>query len=133
MRLAAERMVRNSPDAETGERGVIINTASVAAFDGQRGHSAYSASKAGIIGLSLPVARELKEFAVRCVALAPGLFETPIFDDIPEQGVSALKKSMLYPDRLGRPSEFAALVHHVITNSYLNASCIRLDGGARLN
>lgn len=133
MRLAAERMVRNCPDAETCERGVIINTASIAAFDGQRGHSAYAASKAGIVGLSLPVARELKEFAVRCVAIAPGLFETPIFDDIPEQGVNALKQSMLYPDRLGYPAEFAALVHHVITNPYLNASCIRLDGGARLN
>lgn len=133
MRLVAERMVRNSPDAETGERGVIVNTASVAAFEGQRGHSAYSASKAGIVGLSLPVARELKEFAIRCVALAPGLFETPIFDDIPEQGVNALKGSLLYPDRLGHPDEFAALVLHVITNPYLNASCIRLDGGARLS
>ncbi|MDP4532881.1 SDR family NAD(P)-dependent oxidoreductase [Marinobacter salarius] len=133
MRLAAERMVRNAPDEETGERGVIVNTASVAAFDGQRGHSAYSASKAGIVGLSLPVARELKEFAVRCVAVAPGLFETPIFDDIPEQGIAALRGSLLYPDRLGHPAEFAALVNHVITNPYLNASCIRLDGGARLN
>ncbi len=133
MRLAAERMVRNSPDSETGERGVIVNTASIAAFDGQRGHAAYSASKAGIIGLSLPVARELKEFGVRCVAVAPGLFETPIFDDIPEQGVAALKRSLLFPDRLGVPAEFAALVLHIITNPYLNGTHIRLDGGARLN
>jgi NAD(P)-dependent dehydrogenase (short-subunit alcohol dehydrogenase family) len=133
MRLAAERMVAYDPIGESSERGVIVNTASVAAFDGQRGHSAYSASKAGIVGLSLPVARELKEFGVRCVAVAPGLFETPIFQGIPPQGVDALKRSLLFPDRLGEPQEFAALVSHIISNPYLNATCIRVDGGARLN
>lgn len=132
MRLAAERMVSYEPLA-TKERGVIVNTSSVAATDGQRGHTAYSASKAGIIGMSLPVARELREFGVRCVAIAPGLFETPIFDDIPPQGIEALKRSLLFPERLGKPAEFAQLVAHVITNSYLNATCIRLDGGARLS
>ncbi|SOD99905.1 SDR family NAD(P)-dependent oxidoreductase [Caenispirillum bisanense] len=133
MRLAAERMVANTPDPATGERGVIVNTASVAAFDGQRGQAAYAASKAAIVGLSLPVARDLQEHAVRCVAIAPGLFETPIFDAIPATGVAALQRSLLYPDRLGDPAEFADLVHHVIGNPYVNATCYRLDGGARLS
>lgn len=132
MRLSSERMIKNSPDTETGERGVIINTSSVAAFDGQRGHAAYAASKAGVVGLSLPVARELEEFGVRCVAIAPGLFETPIFDSIPEKGIAALKGSLLFPNRLGAPEEFAALVGHVISNPYINATCLRIDGGARL-
>lgn len=132
MRLAAAHMVGNEPDAETGERGVIINTASVAAEDGQKGQAAYAASKAGIAGMSLPVARDLAEHAVRCVAIAPGLFKTELFEQISEKGTEALKKALLYPPRMGHPDEFASLVKVVIENPYLNGSLLRLDGGARL-
>jgi NAD(P)-dependent dehydrogenase (short-subunit alcohol dehydrogenase family) len=132
MRLAAAHMVGNEPDAETGERGVIVNTASIAAEDGQKGQAAYAASKAGIVGLSLPVARDLAEHAVRCVAIAPGLFRTELFEQIGEKGIEALKRALLYPRRMGHPEEFASLVKVVIENSYLNGSLLRLDGGARL-
>jgi NAD(P)-dependent dehydrogenase (short-subunit alcohol dehydrogenase family) len=125
-------MVGNEPDAETGERGVIVNTASIAAEDGQKGQAAYAASKAGIVGLSLPVARDLAEHAVRCVAIAPGLFRTELFEQIGEKGIEALKRALLYPRRMGHPEEFASLVKVVIENSYLNGSLLRLDGGARL-
>lgn len=132
MRLAASRMVTNEPLGEAGERGVIVNTASVAAEDGQKGQAAYAASKAGVASLSLPVARDLAEFGVRCVAVAPGLFGTELFEQIPEKGIEALKRALLYPARMGLPSEYSLLVKHVIENAYLNGSLIRLDGGARL-
>jgi NAD(P)-dependent dehydrogenase (short-subunit alcohol dehydrogenase family) len=132
MRLAANRMVGNQPDSETGERGVIINTASIAAEDGQKGQAAYAASKAGVAGLTLPVARDLAEYAIRCVAVLPGLFETEIFQNIPAKGVDALKRALLYPNRMGQPSEFAALVRHIVENSYFNGSNLRLDGATRL-
>jgi NAD(P)-dependent dehydrogenase (short-subunit alcohol dehydrogenase family) len=132
IRLAAALMMRNSPDEQTGERGIIINTASIAAFDGQRGQAAYAASKAGVIGLSLPVARDLAEHAIRCLAVAPGLFETSLLEDVPDKGRQALRRSLLYPARPGHPEEFAALVRHVIENPYINGTWLRLDGGARL-
>jgi NAD(P)-dependent dehydrogenase (short-subunit alcohol dehydrogenase family) len=132
MRLAAAFMVENTPDPETGERGVLVNTASIAGFEGQRGQAAYAASKAGVIGLTLPVARDLADKAIRCVAIAPGLFETPLFEGIPAKGVEALSRALLYPHRMGEPAEFADLVCHVIENRYLNGTCVRLDGGARL-
>lgn len=132
LRFAVGQMTQNSPDPITGERGVIINTASIAALEGQRGQVAYAASKAGVIALSLPVARDLAEHAIRCVAIAPGLFETAMLKGIPEKGVQALQRALLYPDRPGHPSEFGALVCHVVENAYLNGVCLRLDGGARL-
>lgn len=132
MRLVIERMIDNAPDPETGERGIIINTASVAAYDGQRGQAAYAASKAGIVGLSLPVARDLVEHSIRCVAVAPGLFETSLLEGIPEKGRRALESALLYPGRMGDPQEFAVLVKHIIENPYINGACYRIDGGARL-
>lgn len=132
MRLAAARMVANDPAGEANERGVIVNTASVAAEDGQKGQAAYAASKAGVAALSLPVARDLAEHGVRCVAVAPGLFGTELFEQIPEKGIEALKRALLYPARMGLPAEFAMLVRHIVENQYLNGSLIRLDGGARL-
>jgi NAD(P)-dependent dehydrogenase (short-subunit alcohol dehydrogenase family) len=132
LRLAAAHMIQNSPDFLTGERGIIINTASIAAFEGQRGQVAYAASKAGVIALSLPVARDLAEHAIRCVAIAPGLFETAMLKGITEKGMQALQSALLYPRRRGHPSEFGALVCHVVENHYMNGVCLRLDGGARL-
>ena len=132
LRLAAAQMLRNEPDEQTGERGVIVNTASIAACDGQRGQAAYAASKAGVIGLSLPVARDLAEHAIRCVAISPGVFDTAMLDSIPEVGLRSLNRSLLYPNRPGQPAEFAAFVQHVIENPYLNGTCVRLDGGSRL-
>jgi NAD(P)-dependent dehydrogenase (short-subunit alcohol dehydrogenase family) len=132
MRLAAAAMARNTPDPDTGERGVIINTASIAAFDGQKGQVAYAASKAGVAGMTLPAARDLAGQAIRCVAVAAGLFETELFDQISEQGIAALKRGLLFPGRMGAPSEFAEFVLHIIENSYLNGANLRIDGGARL-
>jgi NAD(P)-dependent dehydrogenase (short-subunit alcohol dehydrogenase family) len=132
MRLAAERMLGNDPDEATGERGVIVNTASIAALEGQRGQTAYAASKAGVIGLTLPAARDLADKAIRCVAVAPGLFDTPLLQKIPQKGVDALQRALLYPARMGRPAEFAAAVRHLIENPYFNGTCLRLDGGGRL-
>ncbi len=132
LRLAAKRMIGNDLDAASGERGVIINTASITAYDGQRGQAAYAASKAGVVGLTLPVARDLAEHAIRCVAIAPGIFGTEILEGIPEKGIAALKKGLLCPDRVGRPEEFASFVKHIIENSYANGTCYRLDGGTRL-
>lgn len=132
LRLAAAQMVSNQPDRDTGERGVIINTASIAAFDGQRGQAAYAASKAGVVGLTLPVARDLSDHAIRCVAIAPGLFDTAMKNGLSDKTMAALQRGLLYPDRLGDPKDFAHLVRHVIENSYLNGACVRLDGGARL-
>ncbi len=132
MRLASAVMEKNSPCSDSGERGVIVNTASIAAYDGQCGQVAYAASKAGVIGMTLPAARDLAQYNIRCVAIAPGLFKTEILDGIPEKGIEALSKGLMYPDRMGMPEEFAAFAKHLIENSYLNGSCYRLDGGARL-
>lgn len=132
MRLAVARMLSNDPDGNTGERGVIVNTASIAAFEGRRGQAAYAASKAGVIGLTLPVARDLADKAIRCVAVAPGLFDTPLLEGVPQRGVESLKRALLFPARMGSPTEFAAAVRHLIENPYFNGTCVRLDGGGRL-
>lgn len=131
MRLAAAAMSTNAP-GDDGERGVIINTASVAAFDGQVGQCAYSASKAGVVGMSLPAARELSRHGIRIMAIAPGVFETPMMSDIPEEAVASLSAAVPFPKRLGKPDEFARLAEQIITNSMLNGEVIRLDGGIRM-
>ncbi|MEO1881339.1 MAG: SDR family NAD(P)-dependent oxidoreductase, partial [Methylococcales bacterium] len=116
-----------------GERGVIINTASIAAYEGQIGQAAYAASKAGIIGMTLPLARELSQFGIRVMTIAPGVFETAIFAHISELQHQQLVQQMLFPARLGKPSEYAALVQHIIENPMLNGEVIRLDGALRLS
>jgi len=131
LRLAAQAMEGNSPDAE-GERGVIINTASVAAYDGQIGQVAYSASKAGVVGLTLPAARELARFGVRVMTIAPGVFETPMVAAFSPELKQSLAAQVPFPPRLGRPDEFAALVEHIIVNTMLNGEVIRLDGALRM-
>lgn len=131
LRLAAQAMAENAPDAE-GERGIIINTASIAAFDGQVGQVAYSASKAGVAGLTLPAARELARFGIRVMTIAPGIFETPMMAGMNEDVRAALAAQVPFPPRLGRPEEFAALVEHIITNTMLNGEVIRLDGALRM-
>lgn len=131
LRLAAAAMTRNRPTDE-GERGVIINTASVAAFEGQIGQSAYSASKGGIAGLTLPAARELARYGIRVVTIAPGIFDTPLLAGLPEKARQSLGQQVPFPSRLGRAEEFAALVHHIIENVMLNGDVIRLDGALRM-
>jgi NAD(P)-dependent dehydrogenase (short-subunit alcohol dehydrogenase family) len=131
LRLAAQAMEQNTPDAE-GERGVIINTASVAAFDGQIGQAAYSASKAGVAGLTLPAARELARFGIRVMAIAPGVFETPMVAAFTPELKQSLAAQVPFPPRLGRPEEYAALVEHIIVNPMLNGEVIRLDGALRM-
>jgi len=131
MRLAAAAMA-NNPPGDSGERGVIINTASIAAFDGQVGQCAYSASKAGVVGMSLPAARELSRHAIRVMAIAPGVFETPMMSEIPDEAAQALAAAVPFPKRLGKPEEFALLAEQIITNSMLNGEVIRLDGGIRM-
>lgn len=131
MRLAAAAMAKNPP-GDSGERGVIINTASIAAFDGQVGQCAYSASKAGVVGMSLPAARELSRHAIRVMAIAPGVFETPMMSEIPDEAAQALAATVPFPKRLGKPEEFALLAEQIITNSMLNGEVIRLDGGIRM-
>lgn len=131
MRLAAAAMAKNTPN-ESGERGVIINTASIAAFDGQVGQCAYSASKAGVVGMSLPAARELSRHAIRVMAIAPGVFETPMMSEIPDEAAQALAAAVPFPKRLGKPDEFAQLAEQIITNPMLNGELIRLDGGIRM-
>ncbi len=131
IRLAAEVMSKSQPNAE-GERGVIVNTASVAAIDGQIGQAAYASSKAGVIGLTLPVARELAAHGIRVVTIAPGIFETPMLKGLPPAAQEALGKMVPFPSRLGRPAEFAALVQHIVENGYLNGEVIRLDGAIRM-
>jgi NAD(P)-dependent dehydrogenase (short-subunit alcohol dehydrogenase family) len=130
-RLAAEAMSRNAPNAG-GERGVIVYTASVAAFDGQIGQAAYSASKAGLVGMTLPVARELARFGIRVMTIAPGIFETPMVGQIPPDVAESLGKMVPFPPRLGRPDEFASLVGEIIRNEMLNGEVIRLDGAIRM-
>ena len=133
IRLAALRMSTNEPDPETGERGVIVNTASCAASQGQIGQAAYSASKAGVIGLTLPAARDLAPLAIRVVSIAPGVFATPMIAGMPSNVQASLfERTLLYPARPGDASEFGALVCHIVENPYLNATTIDLDGGARM-
>ncbi len=131
IRLAAAAIQKEEPDDE-GERGVIINTASVAAFDGQIGQAAYAASKGGVVGMTLPIARELARHGIRVVTIAPGIFETPMMAGMPPETQEALGKSVPFPPRLGRPDEFAALVRHICENSMLNGEVIRLDGALRM-
>ncbi|EON72890.1 3-hydroxyacyl-CoA dehydrogenase [Lysinibacillus sphaericus] len=131
IRLVAEKMQHNEPN-EDGQRGVIINTASVAAFDGQIGQAAYSASKGGVAAMTLPIARELAEIGVRVMTIAPGLIETPMFGSLPEQARTALAAMTPFPKRLGRPSEYAMLVESIIHNGLLNGEVIRLDGAIRM-
>jgi NAD(P)-dependent dehydrogenase (short-subunit alcohol dehydrogenase family) len=130
LRLAAERMVANEAVGE--ERGVIVNTASVAAFDGQIGQAAYSASKGGVVGMTLPIARDLAQAMIRVVTIAPGLFDTPLLASLPDEAKASLGRQVPHPSRLGRPSEFAALVGHIVENPMLNGEVIRLDGAIRM-
>ena len=130
-RLAVEQMVKNVANEE-GEKGVIINTASVAAFEGQIGQAAYSSSKAGIVGMTLPVARECADYGIRVMAIAPGLFDTPLMAGLPEGVRVELAQTVPFPRRLGRPTEYAALIRHIMENPMLNGECIRLDGAIRM-
>lgn len=131
VRLAAEKMVNNQGN-DGGEKGVVINVASVAAFDGQIGQAAYSASKAGVAGMTLPIAREFAEYGIRIMTIAPGIFRTPMLEGLPENVQEALGKMVPFPQRLGEPSEFAALVQHIVENPMLNGEVIRLDGALRM-
>jgi len=132
IRLTAAVMAKNAPTGE-GERGVIVNTASVAAFDGQIGQAAYSASKGGIVGMTLPVARDLAELGIRVMTIAPGIFDTPLLATLPEPVRISLGKQVPFPPRLGRSEEYAALVLHVVENVMLNGETIRLDGAIRMS
>lgn len=132
LRLAAEQMAKNEPVNEHGGRGAIINTASVAAYEGQIGQAAYSASKGGIVGMTVPVARDLASSGIRVNTIVPGLIETPIFQVLEEKVIAALEASVLYPKRLGNAAEVAHLVQFLIENDYINAECIRIDGGIRM-
>jgi NAD(P)-dependent dehydrogenase (short-subunit alcohol dehydrogenase family) len=130
-RLAVSRIAALAPLAD-GERGVVVNTASVAAFDGQVGQEAYSASKGGIVGMTLPLARDLAQFGVRVCTIAPGLFATPLMKELPEEVQQNLAASIPFPKRLGLPEEFAALAAHIVANGHLNGEVIRLDGALRM-
>ncbi len=131
MRLAAARMAANTPNAD-GERGVIVNTASIAALEGQKGQIAYAASKGGVAGMTLPAARDLAREGIRVNTIAPGLFETPMFEGLNEEAKAELAKDVLFPRRLGRPAEYAALVLFLAENPYMNGALVRIDGGIRL-
>jgi NAD(P)-dependent dehydrogenase (short-subunit alcohol dehydrogenase family) len=131
IRLAADAMSKQEPTAD-GERGVLVNTASVAAFDGQIGQAAYSASKGGVVGMTLPIARDLARSGIRCVTIAPGLFATPMLLGMPQEVQDSLGKQVPFPSRLGKPDEYAALVRHIVENVMLNGETIRLDGAIRL-
>lgn len=131
IRLCAAAMAGGAPDAG-GERGVIVTTASIAAFDGQVGQCAYSASKAGVVGMTLPIARELARSGIRVVAIAPGIFDTPMLRGLPEDARRALEATVPFPPRLGDPGEYAALALHIVENSMLNGETIRLDGALRM-
>jgi NAD(P)-dependent dehydrogenase (short-subunit alcohol dehydrogenase family) len=130
IRLAAERIAATEPVGE--ERGVIVNTASAAAFDGQIGQAAYSASKGGVVGMTLPIARELAQHLVRVMTIAPGLFRTPMLAGLPQEAQESLGKQVPHPARLGEPAEYAALVEHIVANPMLNGEVIRLDGAIRM-
>ena len=131
IRLAAARMIENEPNAD-GEKGVVINTASAAAFDGQIGQAAYSASKAGVVGMTLPIAREFADYGIRVVTVAPGLFKTPMLESLPEKVQTALGQMVPFPKRLGDPGEFARLARDIVENPMLNGETIRLDGAIRM-
>jgi NAD(P)-dependent dehydrogenase (short-subunit alcohol dehydrogenase family) len=131
LRLAAAAMLANEPNDE-GERGVVVNTASIAAYDGQIGQIAYSASKGGIVGLTLPAARDLAQSGIRVCAIAPGLFDTPLLAGLPQEAQDALGRSVPFPPRLGRPDEFGLLVRQIVENPMLNGEVIRLDGALRM-
>lgn len=131
IRLAAAAMARNEPNAD-GERGAIVNTASVAAFDGQIGQAAYSASKGGVVGMTLPIARELARNGIRVCTIAPGIMDTPMLAGLPEAARKSLGEQVPFPARLGSPEEYAALVQHIFENAYLNGEVIRLDGAIRM-
>lgn len=131
IRLASQAMSEREPNSE-GERGVIINTASVAAFDGQIGQASYSASKAGVVGMTLPIARELARFGIRVMTIAPGVFKTPMVAGLPEAAQESLGQQVPFPSRLGRPEEYANLARHIIENVMLNGEVIRLDGAIRM-
>jgi len=131
IRLAAEAMAKNDPDLD-GERGVIVNTASVAAFDGQIGQAAYSASKGGVVAMTLPIAREFARFGIRVMTIAPGIFDTPMLAGLPEAARDSLAEQIPFPSRLGNPTEYAALVKHILENQMLNGEVIRLDGAIRM-
>ena len=131
IRLAAQAMAANAPNAD-GERGVIINTASIAAFEGQIGQAAYSASKAGVVGMTLPIARELARLGIRVMTIAPGIFETPMMAGFSDEVRASLGAQIPFPPRLGKPEEYAALARHIIENPMLNGEVIRLDGAMRM-
>ncbi len=131
IRLAAAQMSENEPNP-AGERGVIVNTASVAAFDGQIGQAAYSASKGGVVGMTLPIARELASLGIRVCTIAPGIFDTPMLASLPEAARQSLGAQVPFPSRLGRPAEYAALMGHMIENEMLNGEVVRLDGAIRM-
>jgi NAD(P)-dependent dehydrogenase (short-subunit alcohol dehydrogenase family) len=131
IRLAAARMSTQTPNAD-GERGVIVNTASIAAFDGQIGQAAYAASKGAVVGMTLPIARELARYGIRVMTIAPGIFETPMMEGLPQDVQEALGRGVPFPSRLGRPAEFAQLVQQIIENPMLNGETIRLDGALRM-
>jgi NAD(P)-dependent dehydrogenase (short-subunit alcohol dehydrogenase family) len=132
IRLAAAVMADSEP-TETGERGVIVNTASIAAFDGQIGQAAYSASKGGVAAMTLPIARDLARSGIRVVTIAPGIFDTPMLAGLPEPARASLGQQVPFPSRLGRPDEYAALAHHIIVNEMINGEVIRLDGALRMS
>lgn len=131
IRLAVEQMVQNTANEE-GEKGVIVNTASIAAFDGQIGQAAYCASKGGIVGMTLPIARECAEYGIRVSTIAPGLFDTPLMAGMPPVVKESMAQGVPFPRRLGRPAEFAKMVRHIIENPMINGCCIRLDGALRM-
>ena len=131
IRLAAEAMAKNDPES-TGERGVIVSTASVAAFDGQMGQAAYSASKGGVVGMTLPIARDLARNGIRNMTIAPGIFGTPMLFGMPQEVQDSLAAGVPFPSRLGRPEDYAKLVHQIIINDMLNGEVIRLDGAIRM-
>ncbi len=131
IRLAGAQMAKNEPN-ESGERGVIINTASVAAYEGQIGQIAYAASKAGVVGMTLPAARDLSPVGIRVSTIAPGIFDTPMMAMLPEKAKAALAQSVVFPKRLGDPAQYAELAAHIISNPYLNGETIRLDGALRM-
>ncbi|MDX1504151.1 MAG: 3-hydroxyacyl-CoA dehydrogenase [Spongiibacter sp.] len=132
LRLCAVEMVKNEPVNDDGARGVIINTASIAAYEGQIGQAAYSASKGGIVGMTLPIARDLAPKGIRVNTIVPGLVDTPMFESLPKEVYEGLSKTVLFPQRLARPGEIAELARFIIESDYLNGECIRMDGGVRM-
>jgi 3-hydroxyacyl-CoA dehydrogenase / 3-hydroxy-2-methylbutyryl-CoA dehydrogenase len=132
LRLAAVEMTKNAPEGVSGERGVIINTASIAAYDGQTGQAAYAASKGAVVSMTLPIARDLARDGIRCVTIAPGLFETPMVKGLSDKIRAGIEAQLEYPKRFGMPSEYAKLAVHIVENAYLNGECIRLDAASRL-